>query len=269
MVGSSKRFLDALWSFYDSNRREMPWRNPEPDGSYDPYKILVSEIMLQQTQVDRVIPKYLAFINRFPTPESLAAAPFSEVLRFWNGLGYNRRAKYIHEAAKMLAVRTFPKTIDELTELKGVGSNTAAAILVYAYNQPHIFIETNIRSVLFYHFFSEKHDISDGQLRNLLQKLLRDENPRDFYYALMDYGAYLKQNGFGQNSKSKHYSKQSKFEGSIRQLRGEVLRRALDGLDITQLKRDVSDTRLEYVIDALVSEGLILKSGSRIKVADS
>ena len=130
--------------------RDMPWRQDTR-----PYYVLVSELMLQQTQVDRVIPKFLAFITQFPDEKVLAGALLADVLKQWQGLGYNRRAKFLYESAKAVVVLgAFPDDEAGLLKLPGVGKNTAGAILAYAYNQPGLFIETNIRAVYIHHFFA-------------------------------------------------------------------------------------------------------------------
>ncbi len=134
--------------------REMPWRAAEADGSFDPYKILVSELMLQQTQVARVVPKFTEFVAKFPTLEALANASLGDVLKAWQGLGYNRRAKYLHSAAQALISKEAPWKCEDLVALAGVGPNTAGAVLAYAYNQPVLFVETNVRSVFIHHFFN-------------------------------------------------------------------------------------------------------------------
>ena len=217
--------------------RDMPWRT-----NTDPYYVLVSEIMLQQTQVSRVIPKFNEFMTKFPTIQVLAAAPLSDVLTIWNGLGYNRRAKYLHDAAKQIIsdnqllslfapphLQTLnspknPKKARPFTpvtgvtrlglaklflRLPGVGNNTAGAILAYSYNQPAVFIETNIRTVYFHHFFTNQLNVTDKEIAELLDQTMDKEHPREFYWALMDYGAQLKRSGLDQLSKSTGYKKQS------------------------------------------------------------
>ena len=198
----------------------MPWRKTR-----DPYKILVSELMLQQTQVDRVVPFYNKFIKRFPTAKKLAGAKLSSVLKAWQGLGYNRRAKYLHEAAKIIAREGFTGQ-----KLPGVGPYTRGAVLAFAFNKPEVFIETNIRTVIFYHSnILQNTRMTDAELLPVVEELLKKSKmrPREFYAALMDYGAHLKKQGVKLNSYSKHYVKQSKFEGSARQLRGAILRELL------------------------------------------
>jgi A/G-specific adenine glycosylase len=252
-------FLVRLQEFYAENKRDMPWREPEENGLFDPYKILVSEFMLQQTQTGRVRQKYLDFTARFPRLEDLAHAPFDEVLELWSGLGYNRRARYLYDAARGLEAKTFPQKIDELTAHKGIGHNSAAAILTYAYDQRHAFIETNVRTVFIYEFFAN-HDekVSDKLIEVLLRECVSQvESPRDFYWALMDYGNWLKKQGVRNIAQSTHYRKQSKFEGSLRQLRGEVLRRAQKKQRLVDIQTELTDERLEQVVASLCAEGLI------------
>ena len=246
---------ETVWDYYAKHAREMPWRE-EP---FNPYHILVSELMLQQTQVPRVIPKYQAFLEEFPTVQKLAAAPLSTVLLQWQGLGYNRRAKYLHEAAKQLAHITEPWTYEQLVARKGIGPNTAAAVLVYAYNQPLLFIETNVRSVLIHHLFSAADAIHDKQLLEALEQVLDKEHPREFYWALMDYGTYLKQTHGNTARRSQHYKKQSTFKGSKRAVRGAVIRYLSQQTgDLTSLSGAVDyDARLDDVLTDLLAEGLI------------
>jgi A/G-specific adenine glycosylase len=258
-------FLETLWDFYAQHGRELPWRRPEPDDTFDPYKVMVSELMLQQTQVARVIPKYSEFLGRFPTTLALAQAELGDVLRVWQGLGYNRRAKFLYQAAKSVRdLSHFPDTLEELVRLPGVGANTAGAILAYAYNQPALFIETNVRTVYIHHFFADKADIPDRSIRALLEQTLDHENPRQFYWALMDYGSHLKATVGNLNKASRHYTRQPMFNGSRRQLRGAVIR-MLGGGDKTtaELHLVISDERLESVLYDLVSEGLVRQSGRR------
>lgn len=157
---------ETVWKYYHQHgRHDLPWRLPEPDGSFDPYKILVSEIMLQQTQVPRVLPKFTEFLTKFPTGQELAEASLGEVLAAWSGLGYNRRAKFLWQAAQKV-VRDFggelPHTFEALESLPGIGKNTAGAVAAYAYNQPAIFLETNIRTIFIHHFFRDADLVPDS-----------------------------------------------------------------------------------------------------------
>lgn len=240
----------------------MPWRQTS-----DPYKIMVSEVMLQQTQVARVIPKYEEFLKRFPNVHDLANARLGDVLIMWSGLGYNRRAKFLWRAAQMVVhdfAGNMPHTSKELECLPGVGKNTAGAILAYAYNQPVVFVETNIRSVLFHHFFADQTNISDKQLEEVLRKIMEQvDDPRTFYWAMMDYGAHLKSAG-NNIERSKHYMKQSKFSGSKRELRGKVIK-LLTKNERTrlELQKIVDDPRLDVVLGDLLDEQLIVHKNDR------
>lgn len=251
-------FRETVWDYYhEYGRHDLPWRTSTADNAFDPYAILVSELMLQQTQVTRVQPKFQEFMVDYPTVQSLAAAELSDVLRTWQGLGYNRRAKYLWQAASNIVRQgEFPDTLAELQELPGVGVNTAGAIMAYAYNQPVVFIETNIRTVYIHHFAADGQIVSDDFIRDVLRQTLDAGNPREFYWALMDYGAYLKTQ-IRNNTQSAHYKKQSKFQGSKRQIRGAVLR-ALDiPKTLEQISESIVDERLPLVMSELEQEGLI------------
>ncbi len=201
--------------------REMPWRSKPTE-----YYVLLSEIMLQQTQVVRVLVKFEEFIQAFPTIESLAAADFYEVLQHWSGLGYNRRARFLHQTAQAIVEQgSFPRTVEELEKLPGIGVNTAASILVYAFNQSEVFVETNVRTVFIYMFLpNETEKIDEKILRSLVEQTVYKENPRKWYWALMDYGTQLKKTEGNFNRLSKMHTTQSKFEGSNRQKRAQILR---------------------------------------------
>lgn len=256
------KFQQIVWEYYDAHgRHDLPWRLPEPDGTFDPYKIMVSEVMLQQTQVPRVIPKYLQFIAQFPDVQSLAAAELGTVLRAWSGLGYNRRAKFLWQAARLVAgehAGVFPRTETELVTLPGVGKNTAGAIAAYAYNQPTVFIETNIRTVFIHHFFAAAAQVSDAELTPCIRAALPPHSVREWYWALMDYGTHLKQTQGNLNKLSKHYVTQSPFAGSRRQLRGAILKRLGDSpATREELLHYADDARTPEVVAELVAEGLV------------
>ena len=252
-----RTFQETVWEYYSKNKRALPWREP----GLSAYEILVSEIMLQQTQANRVIPKYQEFLKQFPIARTLAEASLTEVLKIWNGLGYNRRAKYLHEAAKALARKKQPWSLDDLTACKGVGHNTAAAVVAYAYDEPVVFIETNIRTAFIHHFFADKDGVHDKDLLPLVEQALDREHPREWYWALMDYGTHLKATIGNAARASKHYAKQSKFQGSKRQVRGQVLRLLGEGNKSRQeLADSVADERLQTVLDDLVREGLVSKA---------
>jgi A/G-specific adenine glycosylase len=253
----TQEFKELVWEFARAHTRDMPWR-----ANTDPYYVLVSEIMLQQTQVERVVAKFELFIRRYPDLPSLADAPLAGVLTLWGGLGYNRRAKFLRDAAHKIMTDfggTFPQTKAELVTLPGVGPNTAGAVLAYAFNHPEPFIETNIRSVFFEHFFKNQDQVSDKEILLKVALTLDQEHPRQWYWALMDYGAYLKKNGAGRLAQSRHYSKQSPLKGSLREMRGRIIK-ALSQTPLNEkdLKAAViADKRFKPAVQALLGEQLI------------
>lgn len=259
-----------LTYYHQHGRHDLPWRRPEPGGSFDPYKILVSEIMLQQTQVVRVIPKFEAFTVQFPTVQALASSNVAEVLRAWQGLGYNRRAKFLWLAAQQVVTDfngRFPNDAKQLQCLPGVGVNTAGAILAYAFNQPTMFIETNIRTVYIHDFFKDETDISDQAVRDMLALTLDTQEPRVFYWALMDYGSYLKKAVGNLSRSSKSYAKQTSFHGSRRQIRGQVIRLLLERPHmLIELGYTINDERLTAVLADLEAEQLIVREQSYYKL---
>lgn len=242
----------------------MPWREDT-----QPYYVLVSELMLQQTQVERVIPKFQAFITAFPNVASLAQASLAGVLTEWQGLGYNRRAKFLHEAAKMIMndfAAEFPTNVLDLLRLPGVGKNTAGAIRAYAFNRPAIFVETNVRTVYFHHFFADRESVTDHVIREKLQETFDREHPREWYWSLMDYGTCLKSQGVRNISQSRHYSKQSPLKGSVREVRGQIIRELI-GNGSTDAKLRVrfrDDERLPLALEALIREGIVTRTDHRL-----
>jgi A/G-specific adenine glycosylase len=256
------KLLPELKKFYKTHKRDLPWRRTR-----DPYKILVSEVMLQQTQVERVISKYKAFLKEFPNVSSLAKAPLSKVLGQWQGLGYNRRGKFLHEAAKVIVKESWEE------KLPGVGPYTRAAVEAFAFNKPGVFIETNIRTVFTHFYFRNREGVRDQELLPLIERDLKKSKmePRDFYAALMDYGTYLKKSGININSKSKHYVKQKKFEGSNRQMRGAVLRELLkkpQTLATLTKKFPRKNREAALGVEQLLKDGLVVKRGERLTIAD-
>ncbi|HPY52832.1 MAG TPA: A/G-specific adenine glycosylase [Treponemataceae bacterium] len=258
-----KAFQTSILDHYYEHNRSMPWRE-----SFDPYEILVSEFMLQQTQVSRVLPKYLEWLEKFPRLENLAQAPLAEVLIAWSGLGYNRRAKFLWETARIIQFEKngiFPHSAAELEKLPGIGPYTARAILCFSKQSPEVFIETNIRSVYIFYFFKEKSLVKDSELFPLIEKTLYKENPKIWYYALMDYGATLKKKIKNPSRKSAHHTKQAPFKGSFREVRGIILKEltqeAAESLDLRQLqeKHKIEYQLLYDAAEKLCSEGLVLK----------
>lgn len=259
-------FQSMILDFYRQEGRSFPWRETR-----DPYAILVSELMLQQTQTERVVPKYLAWLEAFPTAADLAAAPFPQVLAAWSGLGYNRRAGYLQSACRQVVQEfggVFPSTAKELQRLKGVGAYTAGAVAAFAFNRPEVFIETNIRSVYLFFFYPDQEKVSDAQLMPLIETTLYRPDPRVWYYALMDYGAALKKSTANPNRQSRHYSRQSRFEGSLRQARGAIVRQLSLGGNRPQALEDLAAGagidlyRMQGAAESLVSEGMIMQRGN-------
>ncbi len=261
-----------VWRHYRTHgRHDLPWRQ-----TTDPYKILVSEVMLQQTQVARVVPKYEAFVARFPTVQALAAAPLREVLVLWSGLGYNRRARMLHEAAKWVCAHggAFPRTQAALQQLPGVGHYTAGAVCAFAYNQCVPLVETNIRTVCMHHLLPGRDKVPDAEILQLTKVLCPRGRAREWYWALMDYGAHLKEQGVRLNAKSKHYTKQSRFAGSDRQLRGAIVR-VLTAHDIMTQKalvqavqadtQNAAPERIRAQLERLVAEGMVMYDGRRYR----
>ncbi|MBM4309688.1 MAG: A/G-specific adenine glycosylase [Deltaproteobacteria bacterium] len=261
-------FQKHVLEHYRRHGRKFPWRD-----TIDPYQILVSEIMLQQTQVDRVIPKFEAFINRFQNPAELAAAPLRDVLAMWQGLGYNRRAQALHRCAILIVNEhggRLPKTREGLQALPGIGPYTAAAVSVFAYNRPCVFIETNIRAVYIHCFFPDAQDVSDAQLKPLIEATLYKRDPRRWYNALMDYGVQIKKLHGNPARRSRHHSVQSRFEGSDRQIRGMIVRilGETKEMNTRELMRRIGrePERVRAIIEQLAAEGLVVINRTRLSL---
>lgn len=260
---SPAQFRRVVWDYYKKyGRHDLSWRT-----THDPYKILVSEVMLQQTQVERVIPYYRAWMKQFPTARALAQAPLADVLKAWQGLGYNSRAKRLQEAAKAITKqRGFPKAVEELEKLPGIGPYTACAVCAFAYNTDSVFIETNIRTAVLHHFFADSKEVSDKELLPILEKAYPKGRAREWYAALMDYGAYLKRSGVKLNAKAKGYTKQKTFVGSDRQARGALLKELARGnasrVRLTGVLGDDRKEQVELQLEKLLREGMIAKKGN-------
>jgi A/G-specific adenine glycosylase len=215
-------FRKIIYDYYRQSGRSLPWRETE-----NPYHILVSEIMLQQTQVERVLGKYETFISRFPDFLELATVGLADVLTVWQGLGYNRRALMLKEIAETVVQEydaKLPNNAEKLQKLPGIGKATAGAILAFAYNEASVFIETNIRRAFIHHFFQDDDVVKDGEIILLVEQTLDRQNPRAWYYALMDYGSMLGRSIVNPNRRSASYQKQRPFANSDRMIRGEIMR---------------------------------------------
>ncbi len=256
-------FQHFILEYYYRHGRDFSWRR-----RITPYRIFVSEIMLQQTQAKRVAHKFEPFITAFPHFTDLANSAFHEVLKHWQGLGYNRRALGLHASAQKVVSEYdgyLPQDMQTLQTFPSIGPNTAASIVTFAYNIPTVFFETNIRTVFIYHFFNQDDKVSDEQLYPLVEQTLYRENPRIWYYALMDYGVYLKQQYGNFTRRSKHYTTQSQFQGSERQIRGMILRVLTQEQKVTYNRLcqviDRKEHRIQRNLSALCSEGFIQKQG--------
>jgi len=262
-------FQHLLYDYYKRNRRDLPWRDTD-----NPYHILVSEIMLQQTQVERVKEKYALFVDRFPDVASLASATLKEVLEVWQGLGYNRRAISLIKLAGIIVSEyhgQLPADAEELVRLPGIGRATAGCLLAFAFRMPSVFIETNIRRVFIHHFFQDRVDVHDNEIMPLVEATLDRKNPRDWYYALMDYGSQLKKEMENPNKKSAHYIRQRPFEGSDRKIRGAILKTLMGKAAMTEEAITIAvgseKERVKKILPDLLKEGFIVKTGKTYRIA--
>jgi len=262
-------FSNVVYGYYENHGRKLPWRTTKK-----PYHILVSEVMLQQTQVERVMEKYPIFLERFPDFQSLACAPLRAVLQVWQGLGYNRRALHLRKAAQLIMTQWYgrlPDDEEKLMTLPGIGTATASAILAYAFNRPVAFVETNIRTVFLHFFFKNQRTVTDAAILLLVEKTMDRANPRVWFHALMDLGAMLKKEYGNPNWRSAHHARQSRFEGSDREIRGKILRMLVreQRVSLEGLVRvaSVSRRRLAGILAQLEKEQLISKKGRSYSIA--
>jgi A/G-specific adenine glycosylase len=231
-------------------------------------------MMLQQTGTGRVLAKYGEFLAAFPHLSDLAAAPLRDVLARWKGLGYNRRALYLHEAARRIRDEhsgRMPRTVPLLSALPGIGTATASAVLVFSRGIPLAFIETNIRRVFLHFFFPGAASVHDREIMPLVAEALDRDDPREWYYALMDYGSMLRTAVPNPNRRSAHYHRQAPFEGSIRQARGQVLSILLESgtageAALTEaLGREPAEALA--IIAGLEREGFIRRAGKSFRLS--
>ncbi len=266
-----QKFRETVWDFYCAHKRaSLPWRPPQVqmrNENIDVYPILVSEIMLQQTQVSRVLPKFESWMRQLPNVKALASASRKDVLALWQGLGYTRRAKFLHEIGEYIAKHGEPKTVAGLEQLPGIGHYTARAVATFAWNESHALVETNIRTVYIHHFFKNVDIVSDKDIVRAVEQTLDTSSPREWMYALMDYGAYLKLQGKAHNARAKSFTRQSKFKGSVREVRGVIMKfftqkSTLAPKDVKQLESVFGDERVQKALTGLLKDGLI-KQGKR------
>lgn len=251
--------------YHEHGRHDLPWRS-----TTDPYEVLVSEVMLQQTQVSRVLAKYAEWLADFPTVDALAAAPLEHALRLWQGLGYNRRAVALKRAAEIVSERyggVLSSDEAALRALPGIGSATAAGVLVFAFNVPAVYLETNVRAVYLHEFFSDAEGVPDREIVPLAQETMDRENPREWFYALLDYGYVLKRTHSNPSRRSRHHTRQSRFEGSRRQKRSKLLREVMGGpgRSATELGSSLDPplTPAESIelLEELAREGFLVREG--------
>ena len=267
---SLSAFSSHIHDFYDSWGRSFAWRE-----TTDPYRILLSEVMLQQTQTARVEPKYELFLSLWPGFEALAKAPLEELLFHWKGLGYNRRALNLRKSAQMTEMWGWTIPADEKTirSLPGVGKATAAAVMAFCYQKQSIYLETNIRRVLLYSFYPDQDAVKDAELEVLLFRLAEKQaDMKRWYYALMDYGVLLKYLVPNANQRSAHYSRQSRFENSNRQIRGQLIHLLCDTGEkseeqICSLLSHFSEERILNSLEQLKKEGFVAEESKIYKIA--
>ncbi len=261
-------FRQAVLDHYRERGRSFPWRETR-----DPWLILVSEVMLQQTQTERVIPYWQRWSRLWPTPAALAAAPLDAVLREWSGLGYNRRGRFLRDAAAQIVSRfggSVPADPADLETLSGIGPYAARAIACFAFGADQAFVETNIRAAVLHFFFPDRERVKDTEILPILELAMDRSDPRRWHWALMDYGAALKRLTANPNRRSAHYVRQSRFEGSLRQARGAALRvLASEGpADLAELaeRTGLSPDRLSAALSGLASDSLVAERSGRYSI---
>jgi len=261
-------FRDLVYGKAAECWRDLPWRR-----TAEPYAIMVSEMMLQQTQVPRVVPKFIAWMERFPTPARLAEAPADEVLGLWSGLGYNRRALALHRASQLLTENFGGKVPDDesaLRELPGIGVYTSRAILAFAFDRPTVFLETNIRTVLLKHFCPNESGVPDKTLEKIAVEVVDKAAPRRWYTALMDYGAELKRVEGNHSARGAAYKKQTPFATSFRRVRGAVLKSLVEkkkvGIEELYASLPFSRESIEKCAETLAREGFARYEGGNLSI---
>jgi A/G-specific adenine glycosylase len=264
-----QEFQRTIYQHYAKHGRQLPWRSTS-----SPYRILVSEFMLQQTQVDRVLSKYDQFIARFPDINCVAHAPLRDILAVWQGLGYNRRAANLHRTAQRVVQEfrgTIPDRAEVLRTFPGIGPATAGAIEAFAFHKPAVFIETNIRRVFIHFFFPGADCVTDNEILPLVEMTLDRKSPRPWYYALMDYGVMLGNGESNPNKRSAHYRRQAPFHGSDRQIRGLIVKTLVKHplLAVEELVRSLpgDPERTRTIIGRLKAEGMVTATDNGLSIS--
>jgi len=285
-----QQFQKEILDWYKKNKRDLPWRYPSPHGLYGPYKILVSEVMSQQTQLSRVVPKYLEWMDAFPTLESLAKASTRDVLSHWSGLGYNRRALYLQKTAQVLVKGQteetkvkWPQTEKELMQLPGIGTYTARAILCFGFNQQVAVVDTNVRKVILTRIMNdelrikhEKEVITNKDMQEIAEQLLPVGKAYEWNQALMDYASAELKNTKVPTLLRQGYGRagQSKFKDSDRYFRGQTIKILLkenkQSFEVlfknAQEHSKVDSKRYKKILRQLQTEGFVKKEKSTISL---
>jgi A/G-specific adenine glycosylase len=258
-------FQKKVSSFYKRNRRQLPWRN-----TTDPYNILLSELMLQQTQVNRVILYYAKWITKWPTIDALASASLTEILDAWMGLGYNTRAVNLHKTARKIVTKFNSDVLEGMKhykDLPGVGKYTSQAVQIFSANADIITVDTNIRRI-FINEFNLSEKVTDKALWELAGRCLPRGKSRDWHNALMDYGALFltaKKTGI------KPKTKQSRFEGSDRQIRARILRCLLkEKMSLSELEKtlEIEQMRLRQILDKMSTEKIVMEKNNSYQLGE-
>lgn len=259
-----KSFHKKIFEFYKEHKRNLPWRK-----TTNPYYIMISEIMLQQTQVPRVIEKYDKWIQQFPKVEDLAQAELKLVLQLWSGLGFNSRGKRLQDTAKIISKKykgIVPNTPEELETLPGIGPYTSKAILIFANNENIATVDTNIRRILI-HEFKLSEDLNNKEIQKIAEQILPKGKSRDWHNALMDYGTTIIT---ARKSGIKSKGKQSTFKGSRREVRAGILKNILNEEKITVQKAKKLFPKTQYnvkeILEELVSEEIITKNKNTYEI---
>jgi A/G-specific adenine glycosylase len=278
-------FQKTILDWYKENQRDLPWRKTR-----HPYHIMVSEIMLQQTQVNRVIIKFEEWLIRFPTVEALAESPVADVLQYWSGLGYNRRALNLKRAAEAIVTEhkgIFPQDEMLLLKLPGIGPYTSRAILCFAFDKQVAVVDTNVKKVILTQILKPKNEtvspfislrdapiqetkpLSEKDFQVIAEQLLPHGHAYDWNQALMDYASHVLK------KEKIPIPKQSKFAGSRRQFRGRILKVLLEKKTVAldeigpMIKDDYTDTDKEWLtklLDELTREGFIEIKDTKVKL---